>query len=147
MSTQLRLRYRHPKSYGFLMKTIENSLAFDTSDVAKFRLHVLSHMEQYGWKSAVNAFGVKKSTLYDWRKRFIQSRKRLVSLVPTSTRPKRVRQMQISPEILSFIRTVREQYGRVGKKKLKLLVDAYAQGTGRKSVGTTAIEKIVRRNH
>lgn len=133
--------------YALWMKTLDNSLRFDTSDVAKFRLHVLDHMAKYGWKSAVNAFGVKKSTLYDWRKAFVTSQKRLVSLVPKSTRPHRVRQMQVNPKILSFIKAVRQQYGKVGKKKLKLLTDAYAQEQGLKCVGTTAIEKIVRRNH
>lgn len=145
--SQFGLRYPIPPRYGLLMKTLTTSLKFDTSDVAKFRLHVLEHMELYGYKSAVNAFGVKKSTLYDWRKAFVSSQKRLLSLVPRSTRPHRVRRMHIHPDILLFIRSVREQYGRVGKKKLKLLVDAYAQELGLESLGTTAIEKLVRRNH
>jgi hypothetical protein len=144
-------RYLFPKlkphQYALWMKTLHNSLTFDTSDIAKFRLHALDHMEKYGWRSTVDAFGIKKSTLYDWRKAFRLSYKKLVSLVPTSTRPHHVRQMQIEPEILTFIRAVREQYGRVGKKKLKLLVDEYAKEVGCQSLGTTAIEKLIRRNH
>lgn len=146
-----RARYILPKfrpgSYAAMMKTIQNSLTFDLSDIAKYRLHVLDHMEQFGYRSAMNAFGVKKSTLYDWRKVFLQSQKRIFALVPKSTRPKKLRRMQIDPQILLFIKAVREQYGQVGKKKLKLLVDEYAVSIGKKSLGTTAIEKIIRRNH
>ena len=31
------------------MKTLENSLNFDKSDPAKFRLHVLEYYYKYGW--------------------------------------------------------------------------------------------------
>jgi len=72
-------------NYNTLMKLISNSLRFDLSDPAKFRLHVLDHYYKYGWKSTIDAFGVAKSTLYDWRKVFITSKKQINSLVPKST--------------------------------------------------------------
>ena len=59
--------------YDRLMKTLLNSLKFDSSDSAKFRLHVLEHYCKYGWKPTVEAFKVGKSTLYDWRRQYEQS--------------------------------------------------------------------------
>ena len=64
--------------YDWLMKTLENSLAFDKSDPAKFRLHVLEHYYKYGWKPTVEAFKVGKSTLYDWKKQYEGSGKALL---------------------------------------------------------------------
>lgn len=63
-----RRRYILPKlsrgNYNVLMKMIVPRL----SDPANFRLHVLGYYYQHGWKNAVDAFGVCKSTLYDWKR-------------------------------------------------------------------------------
>ncbi len=46
------IRYTFDRStyfqYRRLMKTLESCLAFDNSEVAKFRLHVLGYYYQYG---------------------------------------------------------------------------------------------------
>lgn len=134
-------------NYNTLMKLISNSLRFDLSDPAKFRLHVLDHYYKYGWKSAVNAFGVKKSTLYDWRKIFVGSRKQINSLVPKSTRPNNLRVMMVDPKYVEFIKSVREDYGNVSKYKLKIFVDEYAREIGTKTVSVSLIGKVIKRNH
>jgi hypothetical protein len=134
-------------NYNTLMKLISNSLKFDLSDPAKFRLHVLDHYFHYGWKSTIDAFGVKKSTLYDWRKVFITSKKQINSLVPKSTRPNNVRQMTIDPKFVEFIKSVREEYGNVSKYKLKIFVDEYAKEIGVKTISVSLIGKIIKRKH
>jgi transposase len=101
------------------MKTLENSLNFDKSDPAKFRLHVLEHYYKYGWKPTVEAFKVGKSTLYDWKRGYEKSGKKLLSLVPKKTRPKRVRQMTTDWRLVQFIREFREQHGNIGREKIK----------------------------
>jgi len=50
---------------------------------------------------------------------------RLDSLIPKSRRPKRVRQMKITPDIVTFIRTLREEHPRIGKEKIKKFLDEY----------------------
>src|SRR3989337_4429275 len=96
-----RLRYILPKisrgNYNTLMKLITNSLTFGVSDAAVFRKHVLDHYYKYGWKSAVHAFGVRKSTLYDWKKVYEASGKKETSLIPSSTRPHNTRLMTLDP--------------------------------------------------
>lgn len=134
-------------NYNCLMKLIENSLNFDLSDPAKFRLHVLDHYFKYGWKSAVDAFGVKKSTLYDWKKMFIKSRKNLNSLVPKSTKPNHTRKMTTNPRLVEFIRSVREDYGPVSKYKLKVFTDVYCKEIGIKPPSVSLIGKIIKRKH
>ena len=146
-----RARYRLPKfskdSYAILMKTLENSLTFDTSDIAKFRLHVLRFYFKHGWKPTVEAFKIGKSTLYDWRKAYGQSGKKLVSLVPKSTRPKNLRRMKTDWRLEAFIRALREEYGAISKYKIKPFLDEYARELGVSSYGLGKIGKIIKRRN
>lgn len=133
--------------YDWLMKTLENSLRFDKSDPAKFRLHVLEHYYKYGWKPTVEAFKVGKSTLYDWRKQYENSEKALLSLVPKKTRPKRVRQMTTDWRLIQFIREFRDQYGNIGREKIKIFLDEYAHELGINSISHRTITKVIKRKN
>lgn len=139
-----RLRQR---SYAVLMKTITNALILESSDAAQFRLHVLEVYQQHGWKAAVAAFKIGKSTLYDWRKRYQRAHRSLSSLVPSSTRPHRLRRMTTDPRIVAFIVSFRETYGNIGKEKLKAFLDEYARHEGIASIAPTTIGKIITRKH
>lgn len=134
-------------NYAIWMKTIHNSLSFDLSDAARYRLHVLDHYYQFGWKSAMNAFGVKKSTLYDWKKVYERSLKRLDSLIPHTTRPHSTRTMKTDWRLVIFIKEFREQYGNIDRAKIKIFLDEYAKSLGITSVSASVIGKIIRRRH
>ena len=131
--------------YDWLMKTLENSLNFDKSDPAKFRLHVLEYYYKYGWKPTTEAFKVGRSTLYDWKRRFELADRALLSLVPKKTRPKRVRVMTTDPRLLAFIREFREQYGNIGRDKIKIFLDQYALAIGVSPISARTISKIITR--
>jgi len=145
------IKYILPKfnqgNYNTLVKLIHNSLTFDLSDPAKFRLHVLDHYFKYGYRSTVDAFGVAKSTLYDWRNVFLKSKKNINSLIPKSTRPKTVRRMNTDPRLVEFIKSVREEYGNVSKYKLKIFIDEYCKDIGISTVSVSLIGKIIKRKH
>ena len=146
-----RLRYifdrRTYLKYRRAMKTFENSLTFDTSDIAKFRLHVLDYYYRYGLRPTLDAFGVKKSTLYDWKKRYENFGKKLNSLVPCSTRPRQTRRMETDWRLVVFIEQIRKKYGNVGARIIKPFLDEYAKSIDIKSLGRTTIEKIIRRRN
>lgn len=136
-----------PAEYYALMVSFRNLSGFEENDVAKFRLKVLNHLYQYGWKAARDAYEVKKSTVFDWKRRFERSGKKLVSLVPTSTKPKHTRLMVVDPRLAVFIKSMRETYGPVSKYKLKPFLDEYARELGIISYGREKIGKIIKRNH
>lgn len=144
-----RVRYLRPKyskkSYHVLMKTMENSLAVEISDVAQFRIHVINHYYKYGLQPTLDAFKIKKSSLYNWRKAYEQSGKRIISLVPKSTAPIHVRKMQTDWHITEFIKTMRKEHGNIGKSMLKPFVDAYARELGIPTISETTIGKILKR--
>jgi hypothetical protein len=129
------------------MKTLESSLKYAQSDPARFRLHVLEHGKKYGSSAAVSAFGISRRTYFNWKQKLTTAQGRLSSLIPGRTCPKRTRAMVVDQRIVEFVREIREEYGRVGKHKLKVLVDAYAQSLGIESYGVTKLHKIVKRHH
>jgi hypothetical protein len=133
--------------YYAFMVSLRNSLGFEQSDIAQFRLKVLKHFYQYGWKAASDAFGVKKSILFVWKVRFEKSGKKLSSLVPQSTRPYHTRRMVLDSRLQTLIKSIREEHGNIGKAKLKPFVDALARSLGMGTYGYDKINKIVVRNH
>lgn len=135
------------RDYAVLMKTINNSLVFDSSDAAKFRLHVLEVYQKHGWKAAVSAFKIGKSTLYDWRKSYFNSQRRLSSLIPVSTRPHNLRTMTTDARIVSFIVSFRKEYGNISKYKIKLFLDEYAKNLGISSIASSTIGKVIKRKN
>lgn len=136
-----------PGQYHALMRSWTNLNGYESNDIAQFRFTVLKHCYDFGWKAAVSAFKVPKSTLFDWKRAYERSNKRLNALVPISTRPKRTRLMVTDPRMVEFIKSVREEYGRVSKYKLKVFLDAYAKSLGIPNYGYQKIAKIIKRNH
>lgn len=120
-------------------------LKFDASDPAKFRLHVIEFSQKYGVLAALEAFEVKRSTFFYWKKKYKDSGKKLVSLVPKSTRPKSVRKMETDWRLVAFIKQMRQEYGNVGKYIIKPFVDEYAASLGVDTISPTTKGKIIKR--
>jgi len=127
--------------YNTLMKLISPKL----SDPALFRLHALDHYSKYGWRSTSDAFSISKSTLYDWKRVFVESHRKPFSLVPKSTRPHHTRIMTTDPRIVEFIKEMRVEYGNVGANIIKPFLGLYTQRLGIPSISLTTIGKIIKR--
>ena len=141
--TSLRFLFFGISGYDRFMKSFNRLAAFDSSQIAKFRLEVIEFYDKYGLAATLDAFKVSKASLYRWRKRYLDSGKRLTSLIPQSTKPKRLRQRQIHPQILTFIKQTREQYGPIGKDKLKPMLDEYCLKQGLKPISASTIGRII----
>lgn len=148
-SEQFKIKRILPKNvlYNPGMKTLASSLKYADEDPRQFRLHVLQYGKKYGVNAVVEAFGVSRRTYFVWQKTLRDNQGKLVSLVPKSTRPKRTRQMVVDERVLELIKQVRQEYGRIGKEKLKVLVTAYADSVGIAGYGASKIGKIIRRHH
>jgi transposase InsO family protein len=145
------VRYILPKfgngRYYALMRSWANLNGYESDDVAQFRFAVLKHCYGFGWKAAVAAFKVPKSTLFDWKGVYEKSGKRLNALVPVSTRPKRTRVLLTDPRMVELIKSIRQEYGRVSKYKLKVFLDEYSKSLKIPGYGYQKIAKIIKRNH
>lgn len=130
------------------MRTIETACGFDISEKAKFRFHVLNVLAKGGWNNVKLAFPkLSRATVYRWKKQYEQSRKKLNSLVPRSTRPHHLRQMQTPLPLLQFIKTMRQTHPRLGKAKLKLFLDAFCKEKNLTTISESTIGKVIKRNH
>jgi len=98
---------------------------FTKNEVAQERLKILEFYQEYGEKATLKAFGVNRKTIWVWRKRFNLGRNQLSSLIPSSTKPKTNRRMEVDLRIIEYIKTLRETHYRLGKRKIKPLVDDY----------------------
>lgn len=129
------------------MRSVQDSFAMELSDVAKFRIHVITYYYKHGLIPTLEAFKLKKSTFYDWRKAYEEAGRKVIALVPESTAPKTVRQMQVDARLIELIREMRQEHGNIGKYMLKPFVDAYAQKLGITPIGSTTIGKVIKRKH
>jgi len=119
---------------------------FDESEVAKQRHKIIQFYEQYGEAATKEAFGADRKIIHVWRKRLRLSDGCIEGLVPNSTKPHQVRRMQSNQHIIEFIREHRHKYGRLGKEKLKILLDAYCADKGITSISESTIGKIIKRH-
>lgn len=140
------LGFGRNKAYLEFMRTVSNSLGFDLSDKAKFRLRCVELMESHGAEAVLTAFPqVSRASVYRWRRGYLESGKRLSSLIPRSTKPKKVRQMQVPIEILSLIKLLRIKYPRMSKNKIKPLLDIYCREKGLPMHSVSWIGKVINR--
>lgn len=145
-ATYTQVKYAR-RTYTVWMKTLTSSAVYDAHDPVAFRVKVLEHARDFGWRSAVSAFGISKSILYVWRTRYAAGRHHIRVLIPRSTRPKHLRTMQTHPAVVIFINSVRTGEHPMNKYTIKPLLDAYCQHLGIASVGVTTIGKLIFRNH
>lgn len=146
--TAMRIRHNFPiireKRYRWFMTTINTALQFDSNDKAKFRLHVVTLLETKGWQTVKLAFpGVSRASVFRWKKRYLDQQRKLGSLVPTSTKPKRVRRRLVNHRIVEQIEQLRLRYGNLGKDKLKPLIDEYCIKEGIETTSASTIGRII----
>ena len=130
----MHMRYHLPVEFYQLVKRKPR----DLSATAKDRLRTLTawqalreagySAEQASWK-----LGVARSTVYRWQKRLRE--RNLRGLEADSRRPKRLRTVSWSPELIETVLELREMYPRWGKEKLCVLLGREGWQTSASTVG------------
>ena len=87
---------------------------------AQDRVRCLEHAARRSVREASIAFGVPVSTIYRWRTRYDPTD--LTSLEPHSRRPNRTRHHQWTATQEQAVRDLRQQYPRMGKMPLQILL-------------------------
>jgi len=146
----MRIRHNFPiiktEQYDWFMTTINTALCFDSNDKAKLKLHVIELLDKKGWEVVRIAFpGVSRASAFRWKKRYMESGKRLTSLLPDSTRPKRVREMFVPEKILGFIKHLRRKYPRLSKYKIKVFLDIFCEEQRLPKYSVSLIGKVINR--
>ena len=115
--------------------------------VIQRRLDAIVFYEDFGIKATLGAFKISRRTLFRWRSRYIKSKRRITALIPGSTKPTRTRRMNTNTLILEFIKKIREVHPRIGKGKIKVILDAYCEKTDIDKISESLIGKIIQRNN
>lgn len=135
------------KEYGVVMKRLSSALGFSESEISQLRFRCIELLEKHGFAAVRTAYpSVSRASVYRWRAKFIKAERRLSSLLPHSTRPRKVRQMNIPVQTLSFLREVRKQYPRMSKYKLKCLLDIFCDEKGLPKYSASWIGKVISRH-
>jgi transposase InsO family protein len=117
---------------------------FEQSEIAKQKMNIIKFYEQYGEKATKEAFGADRRLISKWKKRLKEVG--LAGLIPISTRPHQLRHPDIPPEIISFIRQLREEHPRLGKEKIKPLLDKHCRPRKIRPVSESTIGNIIKRH-
>ena len=117
----MHIRYHLPKEFYQLARRKARQL----TPQAKARLQTLTAWQAlrkagYSAQRASLELGVSRATLYRWQKRLKE--RNLKGLEESSRRPKRLRTVSWSPELIETVLELREQYPRWGKEKLCVLL-------------------------
>jgi len=129
------------------MQKIEKILNISKSDEAKYRVKVVEFHKKYGTAATKDAFEVSKPTIYRWRRKYLKSRKDAAVLIPLSTKPHNIRIMQTNPLIVAFIRDLRIEHRRIGKEKIKPLLDDYCIKMRIDSISEPTIGRVIQKHH
>jgi hypothetical protein len=99
---------------------------FGLSDKAQFKFHCIEFYTKHGWLAFHDAFPhVSRASLFRWRQKYIDSGKRLNSLLPLSTKPHTKRAMQVPSQVLGLLKAMRRKYPHLSKYKLKPFLDVF----------------------
>jgi transposase InsO family protein len=118
---------------------------YEGSKVAKERHRIMKFYEEYGEKATVEAFGADRRVISRWRQRLKKGEGQLRALIPESTRPHEVRRPAVSREVVGFIREMRMKHPRLGKEKLKPLLEGYCRERGLSCPSESTIGNVIQR--
>lgn len=76
--------------YNAWMKRVISINAHANNKTAQYRLDAIKFYQQFGLKATMAAFPVKRSTVLLWQQKLKENKGRLFSLIPRSTKPKKV---------------------------------------------------------
>ena len=129
-----------------VMNSIISTNRFSASELAQYRLTVLTFHAKYGTQATRDAYAVSKATIYRWKRRLSQAQGKLQSLLPHSRAPQRKRVMETHPQVVAFIAQLREDHHRLGKEKIKPLLDAFCREEGLPTTSVSTIGKVIKRH-
>ena len=124
------------KSY---IKTISRN------QIIQEKLSIIEFFDKYGSRATKHAYSVSRSTVYLWKKRYRDSKYNPSSLISLSTKSKHTRKPVVDPLILDFITNLRKKYPRLGKSKIKPLLDEFCKLQKISTLSESTIGKIIKR--
>ena len=144
---KFRFLFKGTVGYASFMKHSYSLNKYSQDEVAQFRMKVIKFHDRYGSCATKEAFSVGRSTIFLWKKSLRQANGSLTALCPISTAPKTTRRMVVNPKVYDFIENLRLNNYRLGKEKIKRLLDAYCLSSGIETVSESKVGRIIKVNN
>lgn len=110
---------------------------------AKHKIKVIVFWDKHGLDATLDAFPHKRSTLFEWKRKLRESEGRLESLNEKSKRPKKVRKANWEEEVVLFVEDLRKEHPRIGKDKIKVLLDDYCIKKNLKKPSVSTVGRMI----
>jgi len=112
---------------------------------AEERIKILMFWEKYGIEATEEAYGAKRSTLFEWRKKLKGSGGKIESLNPDSQARKRTNKREINLKLLQEIKRLRlEVCPNMGKAKIKKFLDKFSEANKCPIYSESKIGRIIK---
>ena len=144
---KFRFLFKGTVGYASFMKHSYSLNKYSKDEVAQFRMKVIKFHDDYGSRATKEAFNVGRSTVFAWKKILREANGSLTALLPASTAPKTTRRMIVNSKVYAFIENIRLNNWRLGKEKIKRLLDAYCLLEGLETVSESKIGRIIKVNN
>lgn len=101
--------------------------AYMLTEKAKYKAKVLIFWEKHGLQTTVDAFSVKRSTLFHWKKQWKEGSKQIEALNDKSRAPIIKRKRLWSFKVLQEVRRLREKHPNLGSEKIHPLLTYFCK--------------------
>ncbi len=141
----MRIRSNHQGIKGIV--TIYNRAiryVYMITKEAKERYRILIHWDKYGIDSTMDAFGVKRRTLFEWKKILKEGGGKPEALNPKSRAPQNTRKRIWDSRIIEEIKRLRDKHPNLGAEKLHPLLLDYCDVEGIANCpSSTTVERLI----
>jgi transposase InsO family protein len=122
----MRIRSNLKNTKGWLhMRERSIRFRYMITEKAKERAKILAFWKKHGLDACMEAYGVKRRTLFLWQAKLAKGNGKLESLNVESTAPKEKRKRLWDPRILEELKRLRFKHPNLGKEKLHPLLKRF----------------------
>ena len=117
------------------------------SEKAKRKVKVVEFFKEYGIKAAIDAFGVSKSSIYNWQKKLKDSAGKTEVLNDNTKAPINKRKKQREGKVVAFIKQMRTERPYLGKEKIRVFLAQYCYQNNLTPVSSSTIGRVIKENN
>jgi len=114
------------------------------TNTSTYKLKVVNFCKDHGWRLTKEAFNVPRSTIFEWKRIYDKNNGCIEALNNHTTKPKAFRQSNVDERIIEFIKQQRYLHKRLGKDKLKPLVDEYCNSISIELISISTIGRVIK---
>lgn len=107
------------------------------------RVKILTFYDDYGEQATAQAFGVSRSTVFNWKQKLKANQGRLTSLAPGNRAPHHRRSRSVDKRITDFVVTQRTDHPRLSKDKLAVLLRPECQAWNLNSPSASTVGRLL----